>query len=56
MKRNREGLTGQEEAFIQGIEFTLDNHLDGITDEDIEEYNRLIEKRREAAGIEEKIV
>lgn len=46
-------MTREEEAFIDGIEFTLDNRLSGITEEDIAEYNQLIEKRRKEAAGEE---
>ncbi len=40
-------MTQEEEAFIEGIEFSLDNRLDGLTDEAMKEYNRLIQKRKE---------
>lgn len=40
-------MTDQEQAFIDGIEFALDYRLDGITEEDMNEYRRLIEKREE---------
>lgn len=40
-------MTREEEAFIEGHEHALDNRLDGITEEDIREYERLIEKRRQ---------
>lgn len=40
-------MTKEEEAFIEGHENALDNHLSGITKEDCREYERLIEKRRQ---------
>ena len=40
-------MTREEEAFIEGHEHALDNSLEGITEEDVREYERLIEKRRQ---------
>ena len=40
-------MTREEEAFIEGHEHAMDNHLAGITEEDCREYERLIEKRRQ---------
>lgn len=40
-------MTREEEAFIEGHEHAMDNRLDGITEEDCREYERLIEKRRQ---------
>lgn len=43
-------MTREEEAFIEGHEHALDNRLEGITEEDIREYSRLIEKRKEESN------
>lgn len=39
-------MTREEEGFIDGIEFAKDYQL-GVSKEEIEEYERLIKKRRE---------